>query len=125
MASPGLPSRLIQDFFPGREIVFFLRNALVVGFSKNLMQLCWMQTDPMQHEFCFVHFLWERSQVEPRASGDSSLGGVMFPPRQSCDIFLGTLLPASGQAAVSKDEWEAWVCPDPVGVIPSRPEAVG
>lgn len=61
-----------------------------------------------------------------------SLGGAMFPYRQSCDIFLGTVLPASGQALLSKgkDVWgwggeEARFVLVPVGVIPSRPEGCG
>lgn len=83
LESPGLPSKLIQDFFPGRETVLFLRNALAVGFSKNLFHLQWVQTDPVQHESCRVHFPQQGSQVEPGGSGDSSLGGAMFPPRQS------------------------------------------
>ena len=33
---------------------------------------------------------------------DSRLGGVTFPPRQSHDIFLGTVLIASGQVALPK-----------------------
>lgn len=28
MAEPGLLSKLIQDFFPGKETVLFLRNGL-------------------------------------------------------------------------------------------------
>lgn len=50
-----------------------------------------------------------RGGAEPGASGDSSLGGVMFPSRQSWGIFLGTSLPASGRAALSKEEWEGLV----------------
>ena len=101
----------------------------VVGFSKNLLHLCWVWMEPLQQEFCFVHFPREGSQVELGASGGSRLGAVMFPHRQSYDIFLGTVLPTSGQATLSKDEdvcrGRAGFVLVPIGVIPSRPEGCG
>ena len=58
--------------------------------------------------------------------GDSRLGGVTFPPKQSHDIFLGTVLIASGQVALPKGkdicEGRAGFVLAPFGVIPSRPE---
>ena len=61
--------------------------------------------------------------------GDSRLGGVTFPPRQSHDIFLGTVLIASGQVARPKGkdicEGRAGFVLVPFGVIPSRPEGCG
>lgn len=67
-----------------------------------------------------------RESGRARCLGASRLGGVMFPPRQSHDIFLGTVLTASGQVALpkSKDicEGRAGFVLVPFGVIPSRPE---
>lgn len=57
-------------------------------------------------------FLREGSQVEPGASVGSGLGGAILPHRQSCNIFLGTVLHALGQTVLPNDQdvcREGWV----------------
>lgn len=59
--------------------------------------------EPSVEEFACTCFLLGRSQVELGASGlQAGWGGAS--PRQSHDIFLGTVLTASGQAALPKSK---------------------
>ena len=52
----------------------------VVGFSKNLLNLCWVQIEPLKQELCCTHFSWEGSQVELGASGTPDWVGWCFLP---------------------------------------------